>query len=283
MTTRPPEDPRDLGYLFVVTYGRSGSTLLMGLLNSIPGYLVRGENWDALHHLFRFHRTLAEGSQRWDPARLRQRTHPFFGAGDFPVQKSLEGTRRLVLDTVLRPRDDTRVTGFKEIRWYGDDVVEYVAWLREVFPGARFVVNTRDHAEVRRSGWWAKRPENAEQLPAIEERHPGPGRGARRRGVPRPLQRLRRRPVRAAWAVRLAGRAVRRGRGAVGAGDAPLGPRRAPTRRASASARPTERSAAGCCSGRAVADLVERVAAVDQDDLVARLAAGHRCRSRPRP
>ena len=75
-----------------------------------------------------------------------------------------------MLDTVLRPREDTRVTGFKEIRWYGDDVVEYVAWLREVFPGARFVVNTRDHEEVRRSGWWAKRPENAEQLPAIEER-----------------------------------------------------------------------------------------------------------------
>ena len=170
MTTRPPEDRRDLGYLFVVTYGRSGSTLLMGLLNSVPGYLVRGENWDALHHLFRFHQTLAEGSRRWNPARLRQRTHPFFGAGDFPVQKSLEGTRRLVLDTVLRPKEDTRVTGFKEIRWYGDDVVEYVAWLREVFPGARFVVNTRDHEEVRRSGWWAKRPENAEQLPAIEER-----------------------------------------------------------------------------------------------------------------
>jgi sulfotransferase family protein len=160
----------EFGYLFVVTYGRSGSTLLMGLLNSIPGYLIRGENWDALHHLFGFHRTLAEGSRRWEPARLRQRTHPFFGAGDFPVRKSLDGIRRLVLDTVLRPRDDTRVTGFKEIRWYGDDVVAYVAWLREVFPGARFVVNTRDHAEVRRSGWWAKRPENAEQLPAIEER-----------------------------------------------------------------------------------------------------------------
>jgi hypothetical protein len=164
-------DRRDeLGYLFVVTYGRSGSTLLMGLLNSIPGYLIRGENWDALRHLFRFHRTLSEGSRRWEPGRLRQRTHPFFGAGDFPIRKSLEGTRRLVLDTVLRPKDDTRVTGFKEIRWYGDDVGEYVEWLREVFPGARFVVNTRDHAEVRRSGWWAKHPEHAEQLPAIEER-----------------------------------------------------------------------------------------------------------------
>lgn len=161
---------RELDYLFVVTYGRSGSTLLMGVLNSIPGYLLRGENWDALHHLFRFHQTLEEGSRRWDRGRLRQRTHPFFGAGDFPAQRSLQGIRELVLDTVMRPREDTRVTGFKEIRWYHDDLEAYVAWLRRVFPGARFVVNTRDHDEVRRSGWWAKRPENAEALPRVEER-----------------------------------------------------------------------------------------------------------------
>jgi Sulfotransferase family len=159
---------RRLDYLFVVTYGRSGSTLLMGLLNSIPGYLLRGENWDALHHLFLFHRTLAVGRTRWEPARLRQRTHPFYGAADFPEARSLERIRELVVDTVLRPREDTRVTGFKEIRWYRDDVEEYVAWLREVFPGARFVVNTRDHDEVRQSGWWAKRPENAEALPRLE-------------------------------------------------------------------------------------------------------------------
>ena len=45
-------------FLFVVTYGRSGSTLVQGLLNAMPGVLVRGENnlfvlplfrsWDAL-------------------------------------------------------------------------------------------------------------------------------------------------------------------------------------------------------------------------------------------
>jgi hypothetical protein len=164
----PPRE--ELAYLFVVTYGRSGSTLLMGLLNSIPGYLIRGENWAALHHLFRFHQTLDDGSRRWDPARLRQRTHPFFGAGDFPVRASLELTRDLVVGTVLRPKEDTRVTGFKEIRWYQPDVGDYVAWLRQVFPGARFVVNTRNHAEVLQSGWWAKRPENAAALPDVEAR-----------------------------------------------------------------------------------------------------------------
>jgi hypothetical protein len=170
VTERPPDERPDLAFVFVVTYGRSGSTLLMGVLNSIPGYLLRGENWDALHHLYRFHRTLTDGSRRWNPVRLRRRTHPFFGAADFPEQRSLERIRELVVDTVLRPHADTRVTGFKEIRWYHDDVEEYVAWLRQVFPGARFVVNTRDLEEVRRSGWWAKSPENAESLPAVEAR-----------------------------------------------------------------------------------------------------------------
>jgi len=169
--TRPQPDQRpDLQFVFVVTYGRSGSTLLMGLLNAIPGYLIRGENWDALHHLFEFHRTLTEGSRKWRPERLRRRTHPFYGAADFPERRSLARTRDLVVDTVLRPKADTRVTGFKEIRWYRDDVEEYAAWLREVFPGARFVVNTRNLDEVVRSGWWAKSPENAAALPHVEAR-----------------------------------------------------------------------------------------------------------------
>jgi len=164
---RREERPRDLSYVFVVTYGRSGSTLLAGILNSIPGYLIRGENRDALHHLYLFHRTLADERARVGQDNGRQRTHPFYGIGDVPLEKSLAGSRALVLDTVLRPKADTRVTGFKEIRWYHPDLPEYVAWLREVFPGARFLVNTRNHASVLKSGWWAE-GDHAEGLAAVE-------------------------------------------------------------------------------------------------------------------
>ena len=164
---RREERPRDLSYVFVVTYGRSGSTLLAGILNSIPGYLIRGENRDALHHLYLFHRTLADERARVGQDNGRQRTHPFYGIGDVPLEKSLAGSRALVLDTVLRPKPDTRVTGFKEIRWYHPDLPEYVAWLREVFPGARFLVNTRNHASVLKSGWWAE-GDHAEGLAAVE-------------------------------------------------------------------------------------------------------------------
>jgi hypothetical protein len=157
----------DLAYVFVVTYGRSGSTLLAGILNSIPGYLVRGENRDALHHLYLFHKTLADESARVGPDNGRQRTHPFYGIGDVPLDRSLADIRRLVLDTVLRPKKDTRVTGFKEIRWYHADLEEYVAWLRDVFPGARFLVNTRNHDAVLKSGWWAE-GDHADGLAAAE-------------------------------------------------------------------------------------------------------------------
>lgn len=160
----------DLSYLFVVTYGRSGSTLVSGLLNAIPGYLVRGENADALRHLQAFHTTLLEQQAKRPGA--RGPTHPFFGIAGVPRDVLVARTRELVVDTVLRPRPDTRVTGFKEIRWWRPDLEEYVAWLREVFPGARFVVNTRDHASVLSSAWWARGDpdHNAAHLAEVEER-----------------------------------------------------------------------------------------------------------------
>ena len=141
----------------MVTYGRSGSTLLAGILNSVPGYLIRGENRDALHHLFLFHshpgRPSGSGS-----ARTTAGSGPTRSTGSATCRSTGRSPdiRGLVLDTVLRPKQDTRVTGFKEIRWYHPDLQEYVAWLREVFPGAKFLVNTRNHADVLRSGWWAE-------------------------------------------------------------------------------------------------------------------------------
>ena len=151
-----------LGHLFIVTYGRSGSTLLQGVLNSIPGYLIRGENDGAVYHLHQFHAACTQKKRR-----LRKRfelpldtTNPHFGLDEFPAKVSLRMLRRLVTSTVLRPEADTRVTGFKEIRWYQDDLPAYVDFLRELFPDARFLVNTRDHEAVLRSGWWPDKPQD---------------------------------------------------------------------------------------------------------------------------
>ena len=169
---------RKLSFLFVITYGRSGSTLLQGVLNSTPGYLIRGENRQVLRHLHEFHTRAVQ--QRRSQRRVQRRrdrpvggstpTHPFYGMDNFAVNKSLAGIRSLALDTLLRPEPDTRVTGFKEIRWAAADVGDYVEWLRLVFPGARFVVNTRDLAAVSRSKWWGELPDAESRLVEREQR-----------------------------------------------------------------------------------------------------------------
>lgn len=157
-------------HLFVMTYGRSGSTLLMGVLNSIPGYLIRGENQQAMRHLHAFHRTCVQEKQRRRSPRTRQSTHPWFGIAGFDETASLTGIRSLAESSLLRPDADTRVTGFKEIRWYHEDLADYVAWLQEVFPGCRFVVNTRNLDDVAASGWWAKHENATGVLTGIETR-----------------------------------------------------------------------------------------------------------------
>ena len=157
-----PPDPPDDGprHLFIVTYGRSGSTLLLGVLNSIPGYLIRGENDGAAYFLHQFHAAATHRKRR-----LRKRfelpldtTNPHFGLDDFPGKVSLRILRRLITETLLRPEPDTRVTGFKEIRWYQKDLPAYVEFLRQLYPDARFVINTRDHEAVLNSGWWPEKP-----------------------------------------------------------------------------------------------------------------------------
>ena len=158
----------DLGYLFVMTYGRSGSTLLQGVLNTIPGYLIRGENRNALTHLHAFHATMLAERNRL--SRSTSPTDPFYGVEGYPPRRALAGIRKLVVSTVLRPGPDTRVTGFKEIRWYHEQVEEYVDFLRAVFPGARFVVNTRNHDDVLRSKWWTRTPDPAVTLQERERR-----------------------------------------------------------------------------------------------------------------
>ena len=161
---------RDLKHVFVMTYGRSGSTLLMGILNSIPGWLIRGENRHAMRHLYDFHRSGMAEKARVDPDRASQPTHPWFGIDGYPEVASLQHIRALAEATLLRPAPDTRVSGYKEIRWYDQDLPDYLAFLQQVFPGCRFVLNTRNLADVAASNYWTHKDDPLGQVQRIEER-----------------------------------------------------------------------------------------------------------------
>jgi hypothetical protein len=160
-------DPSGLGYLFVVTYGRSGSTLLAGMLSSIPGYLILGEYELSQYHMFQFdgHTVEKRDTQaQWST----QPGHAWTGIEGYDEAVALQRIRSLLTATLLRPEPTTRVVGYKEIRWWYPDVREYVQFLRAVFPGARFVLNSRDHAAVARSKWWTDTEDPMAELARLE-------------------------------------------------------------------------------------------------------------------
>jgi hypothetical protein len=159
----------DYDYVFVMTYGRSGSTLLQGILNSTPGVMIRGENRGITYRLFEYHQSAVKDAA-WIGDVGRRKVNPFFGIRDYPVELALTRFRELILDTLLRPKPATTMVGFKEIRWYQDGLADYVQFLREAFPGARFIVNTRRLEDVAKSSWMANREDPLGDLQVIEKR-----------------------------------------------------------------------------------------------------------------
>ena len=153
----------DRGYVFVVTYGRSGSTLIQSLLNTIPGYLIRGENNNALFGLYKSWRALSRSP---DIARMRHEAspsgpeHPWFGAEGIDTDAYRDALCAGFAQHVLRPPPETQVCGFKEIRTMSDPkaFAGFMGFLRDGFPQARFVFNTRNADAVSRSSWWRKHP-----------------------------------------------------------------------------------------------------------------------------
>ena len=165
------QDRTDLAYLFVLTYGRSGSTLLQGILSATPGVTIRGENGGVIRHLFAFHDTVTRHRDRLARTELLPPSHPWWGVDGYPDATALRDIRTLLLESVLRPAADCRVVGFKEIDWPQERLADLLGFMRAVFPGARFVLNTRDLAHVAASKWWARNPDALTELQAMEQRY----------------------------------------------------------------------------------------------------------------
>lgn len=165
-------DHSDLQYLFVVTYGRSGSTLLQGILSSAPGVMIRGENGGLLLDLFRLHRTATYHRERLTRASgPLPPHHPWWGIDGYRDATAYRDFRSLLLDTVLQPAPDTAIVGFKEISWLPEQLPDVVEFTRNVFPGARFVLNTRKLADVAQSKWWARNPNALAELQTMEQQY----------------------------------------------------------------------------------------------------------------
>ena len=148
-------EPELQGNTFIVTYGRTGSTLLQKILGTLPGYYMAGENYNTLYGIYIAHRNAGVLARKYGPG-YQKIDHPWHGAcaadPDLFARRMIDA----FVSTILRPPRGSRVIGFKEIRYLDilDDLYDYLMFMGDYFRPAKFVINTRMFEDVAKSSWW---------------------------------------------------------------------------------------------------------------------------------
>jgi hypothetical protein len=143
----------DISPLFVMGFGRSGTTLLRRLLNSYPDVFIRGEHHGYLRHVAEgFHAMWNSEIAMSDPRPWQQLETDPLRASD-PAQSWLNpldrdgwiGVHRRYLDSIFLPPElhRHRYVGFKDTQYFYHDVDRTIDFLKLLYPHARFVFIVR--------------------------------------------------------------------------------------------------------------------------------------------
>ncbi len=144
------------GYIFIVTYGRSGSTVLQSMLQSIDGYFIRGENHNILLSLFQAYKRAHKARYEHGKEAL-DANQPWYGADEIVPTDFAQSLKDVFVRDILQPPAGARVIGFKEIRFHEcgeESFSQYLDFIRDSFAPARFIFNMRGWEAVSQSSWW---------------------------------------------------------------------------------------------------------------------------------
>lgn len=167
------------GYVFVSTYGRSGSTLMMKLLNAIPDACIRGENNNALAAIFRSVRQIHAEANFSDRRREAKKNpqditphfarilgtpdDPWYGAENVDPEAYIRSLLDVFVRCVLNPPQGVGLLGFKDIHFYESKQFFEIQmnYMLQYFPNCKIIFQTRDIEQVVVSGWWKARNREA--------------------------------------------------------------------------------------------------------------------------
>lgn len=145
------------GFVFIITYGRSGSTVLQKVLQSIEGYFIRGENNHTLFPLYMAYRRAHEA--RFKHGGTPQGPdNPWYGADAILPANFSQRLCDVFLEEIIKPPKSARIVGFKEIRFHeaGPELFDqYLDFIAAKFPNTKFIFNMRRWEDVSKSSWWA--------------------------------------------------------------------------------------------------------------------------------
>lgn len=157
-------------FILIAATGRSGSTTLQRILNTIPESNINGENSGAILDLLRCYKNLKKTLEFMPYINDKFLTtneceelqiKPAW-ANVFDLDKVKNDIRQLIIN-ILDNGQNNKVIGFKEIRYV--DSIELLDEFKELFPNTKIICHFRQNLDKQcKSDWWAITPDAREHL-----------------------------------------------------------------------------------------------------------------------
>lgn len=149
-------------HLVIVSYPRSGSTVIQRVLNCAEGTLIKGETIGAINHLAEFVHLVE--SVRQDVAPLLDIAsdddrNPMYGYGDFNIDVVLDNLRNAFTHGVLGMPENVFRLGWKEnfispINLGHRKATQTLQFIQRLLPNTKFVFNVRSPEITAKSAVW---------------------------------------------------------------------------------------------------------------------------------
>jgi hypothetical protein len=157
--------------VIICAVGRSGSTTLQLILNTIPNSNICGENNGAIIHLLEFYKQIKYTQQKVQTefkefsnddkkniSKIFERRIKPAWFNTFDLNEIKTCIQRTIV-SMFKKNESTNVWGFKEIRYHGK--LELLKEFRELFPQTKVILNIRENIQKQSTSSWFKNDPNS--------------------------------------------------------------------------------------------------------------------------
>ena len=149
--------------VLICATGRSGSTTLQRIINTIPNSNICGENYGSISSLLEFHYRLHVASLERIPGNYNPTTYQELIEKNVKPSwynsykmNDIEECIRQTIIKMFKKDENNNLWGFKEIR-YDHDQIKLLKYFKMLFPQTKVIIQIRENIyEQSNSGWFKK-------------------------------------------------------------------------------------------------------------------------------
>ena len=153
--------------VLICATGRSGSTTMQRILNTIPNSNICGENAGAINSLLDFYRKLKYSSTNYVPGHFTPASYEDIVSKNVkPAWYNSYNYNQMIhlikmtIVNMFKKNNDNDLWGFKEIR-YDEGKINYIKDFKELFPQTKVVIQIRENITAQSNSGWHKNDKNA--------------------------------------------------------------------------------------------------------------------------